>query len=100
MSRHSQPRAARSPLSPSVIAMAFGAVLAALAWVYLVRSAIDFGLLARNGRGEAWVFTGAASLGAVVCALLAMVLVARVLRAVGVISDYQPRRAGARRRAK
>lgn len=78
--------------------MGLGAVLAAVAWVYLVSSAVDFGRLARHGQPIAWLFTVGASLGAVVCLVLVFVLVARVLRSLGVIRDYKPRRAAARRR--
>jgi hypothetical protein len=88
------------PSLPYLVAMVLGAVLSALAWVFLVRSAIEFGRLARGGQNEAWLFTLAASAGAVVCALLVLVLVARVLRALGLVSDYKPRRAAARRRAR
>ena len=83
---------------PSVVATLLGAVLSGVAWVYLVRAAIDFGRLARDGQSQAWLFTGAASLGAVVCLFLLLVLVTRALRALGIISDYKPRRAAARRR--
>lgn len=80
--------------------MLLGAVLSGVAWVYLVRAAIEFGRLARGGQSQAWLFTGAASLGAVVCALLVLVLLTRALRALGLISGYKPRRAASRRRAK
>jgi len=70
--------------------MVIGATLSGAAWVYLVRAAIEFGRLARDGQSLAWLFTGAASLGAVVCAVLALVLVARVLRTLGLIRDHKP----------
>ena len=82
---------------PYLVAMGLGALLAAVAWVYLVSAAIDFGRLARHGQSTAWLFSGGASLGAVVCLVLVFVLVARVLRSLGVIRDYKPRRAAARR---
>ena len=95
MSRHSQGRAKTLPY---VLALLLGAALSGVAWFYLVRAAIEFGRLARGGQSQAWLFTGAASLGGCVCALLVLVLVARALRALGIISDYKPRRAAARRR--
>ena len=98
VSRHSEPRSGAIPI-PYLIAMLLGATLAGVAWVYLVRAAIDFGLHARGGQQSAWLFTGAASLGGVVCALLFLVLAARALRALGVIGDYKPDRPAARRRA-
>ena len=79
--------------------MLLGALLSGVAWVYLVRAAIAFGRLARCGQAQAWLFTIAASLGAVVCAVLVLVLVARALRKLGLISDYKPRRAAPGRRA-
>lgn len=79
--------------------MVLGAALSATAWVYLVRAAIEFGRVARNGGPQAWLFTGAASLGATMCALLVLVLVARTLRALGLIRGDRPRRVAARRRA-
>lgn len=69
-----------------------------VAWVYLVGAAIDFGVLAVHGEGSAWAFTLGASLGAVVCLVLMLALVGRGLRALGLLSDYRPRRAAARRR--
>ena len=61
-------------------------------------AATDFGVLAVRGQTPAWVFTIAASLGAVVCLLLFLVLVGRGLRTLGIVSDYQPRRAAPGRR--
>jgi hypothetical protein len=75
-----------------------GSVLSAAAWLYLVGAAIDFGRVALEGHSRAWIFTLAASAGAVVSLILLLVLVTRVLRALGVISDNRPRRAGSRRR--
>jgi hypothetical protein len=83
---------------PYVLALLLGAVLSGIAWVYLVRAAIEFGRLARDGQTEAWLYTLAASFGAVVCLFLLLVLVARALRAMGVIRDDQPRGTGTHRR--
>lgn len=79
--------------------LVLGVALTAVAWVYLVGAAIDFGVLALAGSGSGWLFTSAASAGAVVCLVLFLVLVARLLRAFGFLSEYRPRRAGARRRS-
>lgn len=75
-----------------------GVVLSAVAWLFLVQSAVDFASLGLVGDLAGWVFTFAAGLGAALCLLLLLVLVTRALRAHGVISDYKPRRAQARRR--
>jgi hypothetical protein len=73
-------------------------VLTGVAWFYLVNAAIDFGVVAVGGRPAAWIFTLGAALGAVVCLVLMLALVGRAMRTLGFISDYKPRRAGARRR--
>ena len=81
---------------PLLLAAAIAGI-AGSAWFYLVRSAIDFGQMARDGDSQAWVFMGAASLGAIACALLLLVLVTRALRRLGFISEYQPRRVARKR---
>jgi len=101
VSKHSQTRAAPSSDSRSaavLVPLGVGAVLTGVAWFYLVGAAIDFGVLAVNGNARAWLFTLGASVGAVVCMMLMLALVARGLRVVGLISDYKPRRAAPRRR--
>jgi hypothetical protein len=55
-----------------------------VAWGYLVYLAIDFGTSARGGESRAWWFLGLSSLGAVLCLFLGLVLVARLLRALGI----------------
>jgi len=97
VSRHSQ---GRKKTLRQLLAMLLGAALSAVAGWYLVRSAVEFGQLARDDEPLAWLFTGAASLGAIVCALIGLVMLIRTLRIVGLISDYKPRRAAARKRAK
>lgn len=79
-------------------ALAVGAILTGAAWLYLVGAAIDFGVLAVNGQGRAWLFTLGACLGAVVCLVLMLALVGRGLRTLGLLSEYRPRRAAPRRR--
>ncbi len=79
----------------TAIALATGA-----AWVYLVRAAIDFGALARGGQGLAWLFAALATLGAVGCLLLAILMVTRVLVLIGALTEQRPSRPPARRKAK
>lgn len=98
MSRHSRSRAASSAPVFGLAALAVGAILTGVAWAFLVRAAIEFGVLARDGEGGAWLFTGAASLGAVVCLVLFLALFGRGLRTLGFMSEYQPRRAAPGRR--
>lgn len=96
--KHSESRASGKPLV-LLGALALGVVLSAVAWVYLVGAAIDFGVVARSGSPGAWLFTAGASLGAVVCLVLLLALIGRGLRVLGFLSVYRPRRAAPRRRA-
>lgn len=89
-----QKRPVRRPL---LAGLGLGAVACAVAWFLLVRAAIDFGRLARNGESLAWAFTAAATVGATACLLLLFILVTRVLMALGIVSDYRPRRSAGRR---
>ncbi len=82
---------------PILTALALAALGSGLAWVFLVRAAIEFGRLARDGQSLAWAFTLAASVGATACLLLMFVLIARVLVALGILSEYKGRRAANRR---
>jgi hypothetical protein len=81
----------------SMLLLALGALAAGVAWVFLVKAAIDFGRVARGGDQVAWVFTAGATIGATLCLLLLFVLVARVLVALGLVSEYKPRRSTGRR---
>lgn len=55
-----------------------------MAWGYLVYAAIDFGSTARDGESDAWWFLALASAGAVACLFVGLMLVARVLRRLGI----------------
>jgi hypothetical protein len=63
---------------------ALGVTLAIVAWGYLVYAAIDFGATARGGDSGAWWLLGLASLGAVACLFVGLLLVTRLLRILGV----------------
>lgn len=82
---------------PLLVGLVLGAVVCGVAWLFLVRAAIDFGRLARDGQTLAWAFTVAATIGATACLLLMFLLVARLLMALGLLSDYRPRRSAGRR---
>jgi len=58
-----------------------------IAWGYLVYLAIDFGTTARGGQATDWVFLALAALGAVACLFTGLLLVARLLRALGLLSE-------------
>ena len=83
---------------PQLTLAGLGVLLTGVAWYFLVGAAIDFGVLAVQGEGLAWLFTLGASVGAVGCFALLLALVGRGLRTLGFLSDYRPKRAGARRK--
>ena len=68
---------------PALLLLALGVTVCMVAWGYLVKAAIDFGSEARGGRSEAWWFLGLASLGAVACLFVGLMLAARVTRRLG-----------------
>ena len=80
--------------------------LCVIAWGYLVYAAIDFGTAARGGSGGAtWALMGLAGLGAVACLFVGLLLVARLMRALGVTpsasdAPAEPRPAGGKRAAR
>lgn len=89
-----------------MLPLAVGITLCVVAWGYLVKAAIDFGTTARGGQPQAWTYLGLASLGAVACLFIGLMLVARIGRALGWSSGPDkaakdaPRPVGGRRRAK
>ncbi len=66
-----------------LLLLALAVTVCVVAWGYLVKAAIDFGVTARGGESGAWLFLGLASLGAVACLFIGLILVARVLRRLG-----------------
>lgn len=80
------PKKARS-FQPSLLGLAVGVTLAVVAWGYLVYAAIDFGASARGGDSQAWIFLAVASLGAVACLFIGLMLIARLLRRLGITGD-------------
>jgi hypothetical protein len=77
------PKQKRS-FSPVLLLLAIGVTVCMVAWGYLVKAAIDFGSTARSGDQDAWLFLGFASLGAVACLFVGLLLVARILRRLGI----------------
>ncbi len=71
-------------LRPALFLLALGVTLAVVAWGYLVYAAIDFGADARAGDQQAWWFLGLASVGAIACLFLGLVLIARITRTLGI----------------
>jgi hypothetical protein len=82
------PAVARRVLPP-LVAM----LLAAGGWVLLVVVAIDLGSRGREGDTAAWFLVVLAGLGAALCLVVAIFFARLLLVAVGVISDYQGKRA-------
>ena len=79
-------RGASAPRTLNKAALVLGAAitLCVVAWGYLVYAAIDFGTAARGGSSSAWWFMALACLGAMACLFVGLLLVARLLRALGV----------------
>lgn len=64
---------------PRVLLLLLGTALATAAWVLLVLQAISLGRDARDGDGtRTWALTGAATVGAAICLMLAFALLVRV----------------------
>lgn len=78
-------KGARAPrrLRPDIALLALATTLAVVAWGYLVYAAVDFGSSARGGDSRAWGFLALAAVGAAACLFVALLLIARVLRALG-----------------
>ncbi|WP_127479035.1 hypothetical protein [Nocardioides pantholopis] len=85
-------RARRRPptTAPILVGLAAGVTLLVVAWGYLVYAAVDFGSSARGGDSRSWWFLALASAGAVACLFAGLMLIARLLRALGVTSTPEP----------
>ena len=97
--KHSGARRAAHPPSSSGrrrLVLGVGCCLLVIAWIVLVKAAIDFGRSARGGDGTAWIFLVVACLGAIACLFAGLLLGVRLLVAFGVIREV-PRVAGGRR---
>jgi hypothetical protein len=80
----------RRTFQPVLAGIAAASVAALVAWGFLVWAAIDFGRKARGGDGDAWMFLAIASLGAVACLFLSLMLGTLLLRKVGVLEEKRP----------
>ncbi|WP_139175754.1 hypothetical protein [Nocardioides lianchengensis] len=79
---------------PRLFLLAVAVTLAVVAWGYLVYAAIDFGSTARSGDDRAWLFLALASAGAVACLFIGLMLIARLLRGLGITAPPPPRDTG------
>ena len=90
----------------SALVLGAAITLLVVAWGYLVYAAIDFGTAARGGSGtSAWAFMALACLGAMACLFAGLLLVARLMRALGITApplsdDAPPRPVGGKRAAR
>ena len=62
-----------------LLVLALGITAAVVAWGYLVYLAIDFGTTARDGDSAAWWLLALATVGAIACLFVGMMLVTRLL---------------------
>ena len=92
-------------LDRTALVLCAAITLCVIAWGYLVYAAIDFGTAGRSGSGgSAWAFMGLASIGAIACLFVGLLLVARLLRSLGVNAEERssapPRSGGGKRAAR
>ena len=83
------PKQSRPPRR-GALGLALAITLLVVAWGYLVKTAVDFGTAARGGESAAWGFLAIACAGAAACLFIGLILVARLLRALGVTSGDAP----------
>lgn len=62
-----------------LLALSLGVTLAVVTWGYLVYLAIDFGTAARGGDSHAWLLLAMATVGAIACLFVGLLLVVRLL---------------------
>jgi hypothetical protein len=79
-------------INKTALALAVGITLCVVAWGYLVYLAIDFGTSARSGESGSWALLALASIGAIACLFTGLLLIARLMRALGITSapDDEP----------
>jgi hypothetical protein len=93
-----KPRRQTAPL----LLLALGITATVVAWGYLVYLAIDFGTTARNGDSTAWWFLALATVGAIACLFVAMMLGTRLVNRIraGTPPTVPPPTPGGRRAAR
>ncbi|MET1059199.1 MAG: hypothetical protein ABWX84_06360 [Nocardioides sp.] len=74
----------RKPPKRGALLLALATTLLVVAWGYLVKTAVDFGSAARGGESAAWGFLAISCLGAAACLFIGLILIARLLRALGI----------------
>lgn len=81
----------KAGFQPALLLLALGVTACVVAWGYLVYAAIDFGSAARGGESTAWWLLAVASVGAVACLFFGLMLVALLLRRLGITSPPPPK---------
>jgi hypothetical protein len=86
----------------ALLLLALGITATVVAWGYLVFLAIDLGKSARNGESTAWWLLGLATIGAIACLFVAMMLGTRLVERIraGTPPAAPPRPPGGRRAAR
>ena len=82
----------KASFRPTALLLAVGITLGVGAWGYLVKAAIDFGIQARNGTPGAWTYLALACVGAVACLFVGLMLIARLLRTLGITQSESSQR--------
>ncbi len=80
----------KATFRPALLLLALAITACVVAWGYLVYAAIDFGSQARGGDQTAWWFLAVASVGAVACLFVGLMLVALLLRRLGITRAPEP----------
>jgi hypothetical protein len=85
-----------------LLLLALGITAAVVAWGYLVYLAIDFGTAGRDGDSAGWWLLALATVGAIACLFVAMMLGARLMARLRASTPElaQPRPPGGRRAAR
>ena len=100
--RHTGELAHDAPRVPRrrVLVLSLLVALTLVAWGALVFAAIAFGRDARSGQATAWTFLVVATLGAIACLLVTMILGGRLVSLVRTREVASPRPIGGRRAAR
>lgn len=80
----------KTGFQPFSLVLALGITIAIIAWGYLVYLAILHGQDMRAGDENAWQMVAATGAGAVACLFIGFMLIARLLRLVGVTATPEP----------
>lgn len=74
----------------ALLVLAVGVTAAVVAWGYLVFLAIDFGTAGRDGNASGWVLLALATVGAIACLFIALLLGTRLVARLRASSEPPP----------